>query len=112
MDPEPDSHAPAGIGPIPWWHHVQCFIENRDTLSVEANVTAESFTGFKQLKKEDQKMLREKLGSGGGKKASRGKKRKVQADEAGVEKKKKVKKTAEEEKEETLLKVCFSGAWV
>ena len=103
MEPGPESSAPSGIGSIPRWHHVDCFIENREELEVAQSVTAQSFTGFKQLKKEDQKMLQEELGSSSVKKASKGKKRKGQADEEAVPKK--VKKTAEEEEEERQLKV-------
>ena len=77
MEPDAESNAPAGV-PIPWWHHVDCFIENRASLEVESTVTAESFSGFTKLKKEDKDLLKSKLGSGGGKKAGKGGKRKAQ----------------------------------
>lgn len=103
MEPDGESNAPAGI-PIPWWHHVDCFIENRASLEVEPTVTAESFSGFTKLKKEDKDLLKSKLGSGGGKKAGKGGKRKAQAvDEVDAKRK----KTTEEDKIEKQLKVCI-----
>lgn len=102
MEPDAESNAPAGV-PIPWWHHVDCFIENRASLEVESTVTAESFSGFTKLKKEDKDLLKSKLGSGGGKKAGKGGKRKAQAvDEVDAKRK----KTTEEDKIEKQLKVC------
>lgn len=103
MEPDAESNAPAGV-PIPWWHHVDCFIENRASLGVESTVTAESFSGFTKLKKEDKELLKSKLGSGGGKKAGKGAKRKAQAvDEVDAKRK----KTVEEEEIEKQLKVCI-----
>ena len=102
MEPDAESNAPAGV-PIPWWHHVDCFIENRASLEVESTVTAESFSGFTKLKKEDKDLLKSKLGSGGGKKAGKGGKRKAQAvDEVDAKRK----KTTEENEIEKQLKVC------
>ena len=102
MEPDAESNAPAGV-PIPWWHHVDCFIENRASLEVESTVTAESFSGFTKLKKEDKDLLKSKLGSGGGKKAGKGGKRKAQAvDEVDAKRK----KTTEEDEIERQLKVC------
>ena len=106
MDPEPDSSAPRWLGPTPWWHHIECFIENRDELGVETSVTAESFAGFTKLKKDDQDILKEKLGSSGKKKTSKGGKRKAAAQQPEAVNKKK--KTKEEEKEEKALKVIFN----
>ena len=101
MEPDADSNAPAGV-PIPWWHHVDCFIENSASLGVESTVTAESFSGFTKLNKEDKDLLKSKLGSGGGKKAKKGGKRKAQAvDEVDAKRK----KTAEEDEIEKQLKV-------
>lgn len=103
MEPDADSNAPAGV-PIPWWHHVDCFIENSTSLGVESTVTAESFSGFTKLKKEDKDLLKSKLGSGVGKKAGKGGKRKAQAvDEVDAKRK----KTAEEDEIEKQLKVCL-----
>ena len=102
MEPDAESNAPAGV-PIPWWHHVDCFIENRASLEVESTVMAESFSGFTKLKKEDKDLLKSKLGSGGGKKAGKGGKRKAQAvDEVDAKRK----KTTEEDEIEKQLKVC------
>ena len=106
MEPDGESNAPAGV-PIPWWHHVDCFIENRASLEIESTVTAESFSGFTKLNKEDKDLLKSKLGSGGGKKAGKGSKRKAQAvDEVDAKRK----KTTEEDKIEKQLKVCI--LWV
>lgn len=106
MEPDGESNAPAGV-PIPWWHHVDCFIENRASLEVESTVTAESFSGFTKLKKEDKDLLKSKLGSAGGKKAGKGSKRKAQAiDEVDAKRK----KTTEETEIEKQLKVYNS--WV
>lgn len=101
MEPDAESSAPAGV-PIPRWHHIDCFIENRDFLEVDSSVTAESFTGFTKLKKEDKDLLKSKLGTAGGKKAGKGNKRKAQAvDETDAKRK----KTAEEDEVEKKLKV-------
>ena len=101
MEPDADSNAPAGI-PIPRWHHVDCFIISRASLGVESTVTAESFSGFTKLMKEDKDLLKSKLGSGGGNKAGKGGKRKAQAvDEVDAKRK----KTAEDDKFEKQLKV-------
>jgi poly [ADP-ribose] polymerase len=104
MEPSLESSAPMGVGLIPRWHHVDCFVNERENLEVDSSITAECFTGFKKLKKEDQDMLKKKLGASKDKKksAGRGKKRKVE-DEAKPQKKQ---KTAEEEAEEKALKVC------
>ena len=102
MEPDAESNAPAGF-PIPWWHHVDCFVESRVSLEVESTVTAEVFSGFTKLKKEDKELLKGKLGSGGVKKAGKGSKRKAEAvDEVDAKRK----KTAEENEEEKKLKVC------
>ena len=105
MEPSPDSSAPSWVGPTPWWHHIDCFIDNRDELGVEASVTAESFAGFTKLKAVDQEILKKKLGSQGGKKsAGKGVKRKAAAEPTPVRKQ----KTEEEQKEEKALKVLFA----
>ena len=88
MEPDAESNAPAGV-PIPHWHHVDCFIESRDSLEVDSTVTAESFSGFDELKKEDQAMLKSKLGTTRGKNAGKGSKRKKKAvDETDAKRKK------------------------
>lgn len=103
MEPDAESNAPAGV-PIPWWHHVTCFVESRDSLEVESTVTAESFSGFTKLKKEDKDVLKSKLGTGTGKKAGKGSKRKSQAvDEIDAKRK----KTAEDDGVEKQLKVSL-----
>ena len=48
-------------GPIPEWHHVECFLENRDGLDA-AGVKAEELTGFSKLKKADKDELKQKFG--------------------------------------------------
>lgn len=102
MEPDAESNAPAGV-PIPRWHHVDCFVESRESLGVDSTITAESFSGFTKLKKEDKELVKSKLGSGGGKKAGKGNKRKAQAvDEVDAKRK----KTAEEDEVEKQLKVC------
>ena len=47
-------------GPIPEWHHVECFLENRDALDA-ADVKAEELTGFSKLKKADKDDLKQKF---------------------------------------------------
>ena len=101
MEPDAESNAPAGV-PIPWWHHIDCFIENKASLEVESTVTAESFSGFTKLKKEDKDLLKSKLGSAGRKKAGKGGKRKAQAmDEVDAKRK----KTEEDDEIDKQLKV-------
>ena len=104
MEPDAESNAPAGV-PIPWWHHVECFIENRESLGVESSVTAESFTGFSNLKKEDKDLLKSKLGSGRGKKGKGGKRKAPAVDETDAKRTKTV--TAEEDEIQKQLKVCL-----
>ena len=102
MEPDAESNAPAGV-PIPWWHHVECFIENRESLGVESSVTAESFTGFSNLKKEDKDLLKSKLGSGRGKKGKGGKRKAPAVDETDAKRTKTV--IAEEDEIQKQLKV-------
>ena len=104
MEPDAESNAPAGV-PIPWWHHVECFIENRESLGVESSVTAESFTGFSNLKKEDKDLLKSKLGSGREKKGKGGKRKAPAVDETDAKRTKTV--TAEEDEIQKQLKVCL-----
>lgn len=47
-------------GPIPEWHHVECFLENRESLDA-ASVKAEELTGFSKLKKADKDELKQKF---------------------------------------------------
>ena len=102
MEPDAESNAPAGV-PIPWWHHVECFIENRESLGVESSITAESFTGFSKLKKEDKDLLKSKLGSGREKKGKGGKRKAPAVDETDAKRTKTV--TAEEDEIQKQLKV-------
>ena len=104
MEPDAESNAPAGV-PIPWWHHVECFIENRESLGVESSITAESFTGFSNLKKEDKDLLKSKLGSGRGKKGKGDKRKAPSVDETDAKRTKTV--TAEEDEIQKQLKVCL-----
>ena len=100
MEPDGESNAPAGV-PIPRWHHVDCFIESRESLEVESSVTAESFTGFSKLKKVDKDLLKSKLGSGGGKKGKGSKRKAPAVDETDAKRK----KTVGEDETEKQLKV-------
>jgi len=106
QEPDAESNAPAGI-PIPWWHHVDCFMENRESLGVESSLTAESFTGFSKLKKEDKDQLKSKLGSEGGKKGKRGKRKAPAVDETDAKRT----KTAEEDEFEKQLKEQSKLLW-
>ena len=76
-------------------------MENRESLGVESSLTAESFTGFSKLKKEDKDQLKSKLGSEGGKKGKRGKRKAPAVDETDAKRT----KTAEEDEFEKQLKV-------
>lgn len=105
MEPSLDSSAPMNVGLIPRWHHVDCFISERPNLEVDSGVTADCFTGFSQLEKKDQDLLKKKLGVTKATKATKGKKRKIEDDEQPQKKQ----KTAEEEAEEKALKVKPSG---
>ena len=71
-------------------------------MEVDSSVTAESFSGFTILKKEDKDLLKSKLGTVKLKKAGKGSKRKAQAvDETDAKRT----KTAEEDECEKKLKV-------
>ena len=75
-------------------------------MEVDSSVTAELFSGFTILKKEDKDLLKSKLGTVKLKKAGKGNKRKAQAvDETDAKRT----KTAEEDECEKKLKV--SPAW-
>lgn len=106
QEPDAESNAPAGV-PIPWWHHVDCFVKSRESLSVDAAVTAESFSGFTKLKKEDKDLLKSKLGSGGKKKGKGSKRKAVAVDETDAKRK----KTAEEDEIEIKLKEQSQLLW-
>ncbi|CAH3168473.1 unnamed protein product, partial [Porites evermanni] len=108
MEPDAESNAPPGV-PIPWWHHVECFIENRESLGVESSVTAESFTGFSNLKKEDKDLLKGKLGSGRGRKGKGGKRKAPAVDETDAKRTKTV--TAEEDEIQKQLKEQSKLLW-
>lgn len=88
-------------GPQDLWHHVDCFVENRDELQFGTEMNPKDITGFSNLKKEDQDMLIEKLGKGG----SSAKKRKGGEVKGAGGKKKKTEETAEEKalKEQSQL---------
>lgn len=106
-EPDAESSAPAGVA-IPWWHHIDCFLENRESLEVDYSVTAESFSGFTNLKKEDKDLLKSKLGTVKLKKAGKGNKRKAQAvDETDAKRT----KTAEEDECEKKLKEQSKLVW-
>ena len=62
-DPDSDEYYSHGQ-PIARWHHVDCFVDNRESLNVSEDVSADMLTGFKSLKKVDQEMLFSKLGGG------------------------------------------------
>ena len=83
----------------------------RSELEVDSTVTAEMFPGFSAMSKEDQSMLKEKLGSSKTSEKKTAKKRKNAPEEkakASKKLKEEVKeKTEEEKKEEDDLKVIF-----
>ncbi|GFR22966.1 poly polymerase 1 [Trichonephila clavata] len=60
LDDNPENQR---YGPAPLWHHVDCFIKNKQKL--QYNGSAEDLPGFQNLKKEDQDMLKGKIGSVG-----------------------------------------------
>ncbi|KAK7474692.1 hypothetical protein BaRGS_00034057 [Batillaria attramentaria] len=67
-------------GPQDMWHHVDCFVKERDELEFDSDMNPEKITGFKQLKQEDKDILISKLGKG----AAAPKKRKGAADAKGA----------------------------
>ncbi|XP_055949557.1 poly [ADP-ribose] polymerase 1-like [Argiope bruennichi] len=85
-------------GPAPLWRHVDCFVKDKQQLGF--NDSADNLPGFNSLKAEDQKMVKEKVGS-------KGIKRKSEDDTSTTATK--VKKTDQKEgktlsKEEKILK--------
>ena len=102
QEPDAESNAPAGMA-IPWWHHVDCFVQCRESLSVDSSVTGESFTGFTKLNKEDKALLKRKLGKGAKTKGKGSKRKAVAVDETDAKRK----KTAEEDEMQKQLKVCL-----
>ncbi|XP_013411414.1 poly [ADP-ribose] polymerase 1-like [Lingula anatina] len=89
-------------GPQDRWHHVDCFVENRDELQFSSDMNPDKIPGYKSLKKEDKEMVKEKLGAG-----SSGKKRK--GDKKKEVPNKKAKK--EETEEEKALKEQSEMIW-
>ncbi|KAF8773151.1 Poly [ADP-ribose] polymerase like protein [Argiope bruennichi] len=55
-------------GPAPLWRHVDCFVKDKQQLGF--NDSADNLPGFNSLKVEDQKMVKEKVGSKGIKRKS------------------------------------------
>ena len=54
-----DSERAMAYGPYMGWHHVDCFVKERETL--EFFEEAAKMPGLKTLSKEDQQMLKTKL---------------------------------------------------
>ncbi|KAK2567464.1 Poly [ADP-ribose] polymerase [Acropora cervicornis] len=106
QEPDADSNAPAGMA-IPWWHHVDCFVQCRESLSVDSSVTGESFTGFTALKKEDKDLLKRKLGKVAKAKGKGSKRKAVAVDETDSKRK----KTAEEDEMQKQLKEQSKRLW-
>ncbi|XP_052769011.1 poly [ADP-ribose] polymerase 1-like [Mya arenaria] len=90
-------------GPVDLWHHVDCFVDNRDELGFSTDMNPDKIKGFQGLKKEDKDTLIEKLGKG--EKSAAGKKRKGEEAQGSGGKKKKQEETAEEKalKEQSQL---------
>ncbi|XP_067018725.1 poly [ADP-ribose] polymerase 1-like [Acropora muricata] len=106
QEPDAESNAPAGMA-IPWWHHVDCFVQCRESLSVDSSVTGESFTGFTKLNKEDKALLKRKLGKGAKTKGKGSKRKAVAVDETDAKRK----KTAEEDEIQKQLKEQSKRLW-
>lgn len=98
MEPPEDSNAPAHLGLIPRWHHVDCFVKERSNLDVDSSVSADCFTGFSLLQKEDKDLLKKKIGVS---KGAKGIKRKVEEEKKTPKKL----KTEDDKAEEKALKV-------
>ncbi len=58
VQPEADKAKFGGL--IPSWHHVDCFLENLESLDA-SGVTAEELSGFTKLKKETKDELKTKF---------------------------------------------------
>lgn len=91
-------------GPMDQWHHVDCFVENRDDLEFGKEMNVEKMVGWVNVRKEDKDELIKKLGKG-----EKGEKRKG-GDAAGPSQKK-PKKTKEETEEEKQLKEQSQLIW-
>ena len=46
------------------WHHVDCFIKEREELGYDLDQQPKILNGFSSIDKDDQNMLIEKLGKG------------------------------------------------
>ncbi|GIY31587.1 poly polymerase 1 [Caerostris darwini] len=84
LDDSPDSR----YGPTPLWRHVDCFVKDQQKLGFSDS--ADKLPGYNTLKKEDQEMVIEKIGT-------KGTKRKAENDKA-VSKSKVTKTDPESEK--------------
>lgn len=51
-------------GPVNLWHHVDCFVDNRDELGFTKDLDPSIINGFRKIKPEDKELLYEKLGKG------------------------------------------------
>ena len=56
---EYDSQRAKAYGPYDRWHHIDCFVENREKL--EYFDAGEKMSGFMKLSAEDQNMIKAKL---------------------------------------------------
>ncbi|EDO46812.1 predicted protein, partial [Nematostella vectensis] len=92
-------------GPVPKWHHVPCFLKAMPDLDISGILTAQHFTGFQKLGKDDQKLLIDKFGSQKQISKKKGKKKSLEASAAMPV------KSASEEKEEQQLKEQSEAIW-
>ncbi|CAG5129821.1 unnamed protein product, partial [Candidula unifasciata] len=83
-------------GPQDLWHHVDCFVSNRDELGFTVEMDPSQIKGFGKLKPEDKELIISKLGKG-----KRSSKRKGDTKQQ-AEKAKKAKK--EDNEDEKLLR--------
>ncbi|KAK0056913.1 poly [ADP-ribose] polymerase 1 [Biomphalaria pfeifferi] len=83
-------------GPQDLWHHVDCFVENREELGFTSEMSPTEIKGFAKLKPEDKQLLLSKLGPGA--KTKTPSKRKAESQPEKQEKKKAKKEETEEEK--------------
>lgn len=102
---EYDSQRAKMYGPVDLWHHVDCFVKNRDELEFGTELNVEKMTGWVNIRKEDKEELIKKLGKG-----EKGKKRKAAVEE-GTTGGKKAKKSKEDTEEEKQLKEQSQMIW-
>lgn len=58
LEPEPDKVKFGGL--VPSWHHVDCFLENLNSLDA-SGVAPEELSGFVKLTKEEKDELKQKF---------------------------------------------------